>query len=76
MSNIPESNGQELQKVHAQLIEQAKATGKLTTEELVAALTPLGVDMSQMEDTYHALSEAGIEVLTEEEYLQLHLKEE
>ncbi len=63
MSNIPESNGQELQKVHAQLIEQAKATGKLTTEELVAALTPLGVDMSQMEDTYHALSEAGIEVL-------------
>lgn len=54
---------QTLAAKRAQLIEQAKATGKLTTEELVAALSPLGADMAQIEETYNALTEAGIEVL-------------
>ena len=63
MSSTPNSASQELRQIQARLIEQAKVTGKLSTEELVAALSPLEVDMGQMEDTYHALSEAGIEVL-------------
>ena len=67
MKSNPESTGQELQQVQAQLIEQAKTAGQLSTEELVAALSPLSVDMNQMEDTYHALSEAGIEVLPPQE---------
>lgn len=47
----------------AQLIEQARPAGKLSMEALVAALSPIGADMDQIEETYNALTEAGIEVL-------------
>ena len=65
MSNTSQKklDNQTLQAKQAQLIEQAKAAGKLSTEELVAALSPIGADMDQIEETYNALTEAGIEVL-------------
>ena len=66
MSNVKKPDGQTFAAKQAQLIEQAKASGKLTTEELVAALSPLGADMDQIVETYNALTEAGIEVLPPE----------
>ena len=65
MSNTPQKKpeSRELKQVQETLIQQARDTGKLSTEELVTALSPLGVDMNQMEETYHALNAAGIEVL-------------
>ena len=66
MSNEKKPDGQTFAARQAQLIEQAKSTGKLSTEELVAALSPLGADMDQIEETYHVLTEAGIEVLPPE----------
>ena len=66
MSNTSQKklDDQMLKARQAQLIEQGKAAGKLTTEELVAVLSPIGADMDQIEDTYNALTEAGIEVLS------------
>ena len=66
MSNEKKPDGQTFAARQAQLIEQAKSTGKLSTEELVAALSPLGADMDQIEETYQVLTEAGIEVLPPE----------
>ncbi len=63
MSNTNNADDAALRQAQEQLIEQAKAAGKLTTEELVAAMSPLNADMSQIEATYHALNDAGIEVL-------------
>ncbi len=51
-----------LKEVQNRLIQQGKAAGKLTMEELVAAMAPIGADMAQMETTYNTLSEAGVEV--------------
>lgn len=65
MSNTSQKklDDQMLHTKQIQLIEQAKATGKLSTEELVAVLASIGADIGQIEETYNALTEAGIEVL-------------
>ena len=53
-----------LKDVQETLIDTGRtAGGAISTEELAKAMAPLGGDMDQIEDTYHALSEAGIEVL-------------
>ena len=69
MSNTSQKklDNQALAAKQAQLIEQAKAAGKLSMEDLVAALSPIGADMDQIEETYNALTEAGIEVLAPQE---------
>lgn len=56
-----------LKEVQDHLIAQGKVTGSLTMEELASALSPLGADMDQIEQTYTLLSDAGIEVLSPEE---------
>ena len=66
MSNEKKADNQTFAARQAQLIEQAKSSGKLSSEELVAALSPLGADMDQIEETYQALTEAGVEVLPPE----------
>ena len=73
MSNTSQKkpDSQTLAAQQARLIERAKATGKLTMEELVAALSPLGADMDQIEETYNALTEAGIEVLPPQDEVNL-----
>ena len=66
MSNTSQKKVDEktLKDVQAKLIEKGKAAGgNLTTEEFAAAMAPLGADMDQIEETYHVLSEAGVEVL-------------
>ena len=66
MSNTSQKKVDEktLKDVQAKLIEKGKAAGgSLATEEFAAAMAPLGADMDQIEETYHVLSEAGIEVL-------------
>ena len=66
MSNTSQKKVDEktLNDVQAKLIEKGKAAGgSLATEEFAAAMAPLGADMDQIEETYHVLSEAGIEVL-------------
>ena len=66
MSNTSQKKVDEktLKDVQAKLIEKSKAAGgSLTTEEFAAAMAPLGADMDQIEETYHVLSEAGVEVL-------------
>ena len=66
MSNTSQKKVDEktLKDVQAKLIEKSKAAGgSLATEEFAAAMAPLGADMDQIEETYHVLSEAGIEVL-------------
>ncbi len=66
MSNTSQKKVDEktLKDVQAKLIEKGKtAGGSLATEEFAAAIAPLGADMDQIEETYHVLSEAGIEVL-------------
>ena len=66
MSNTSQKKVDEktLKDVQAKLIEKGKAVGgSLATEEFAAAMAPLGADMDQIEETYHVLSEAGIEVL-------------
>ena len=67
MSNVKRTDENTIAAKQAQLIEQAKETGKLSTEELVAALSPLGADLNQIEATYNALTEAGVEVLPPQE---------
>ena len=66
MSNTSQKKVDEktLKDVQAKLIEKGKeGGGSLTSEDFAAAMSPLGADMDQMEETYHVLSEAGIEVL-------------
>ena len=66
MSNTSQKKVDEktLKDVQAKRIEKGKAAGgSLTTEEFAAAMAPLGADMDQIEETYHVLSEAGVEVL-------------
>ena len=66
MSNTSQKKVDEktLKDVQAKLIEKGKAAGgSLATEEFAAAMAPLGADMDQIEETYHVLSEAGVEVL-------------
>ena len=66
MSNTSQKKVDEktLKDVQAKLIEKGKAAGgSLATEDFAAAMAPLGADMDQIEETYHVLSEAGVEVL-------------
>ncbi len=66
MSNTSQKkqDGKTLKDVQETLIEKGRtAGGAISTEELAAAMSPFGGDMDQLEETYHALSEAGIEVL-------------
>lgn len=51
-----------LEAAQKQLIETGKTTGRISTEELVAALATIGADIDQIEETYHVLNEAGVEV--------------
>ena len=51
-----------LEAAQKQLIEAGKTTGSISTEELVAALATIGADIDQIEETYHVLNEAGVEV--------------
>lgn len=66
MSNTSQKKVDEktLKDVQAKLIEKGKAAGgSLTTEDFAAAMAPLGADIDQIEETYHVLSDAGVEVL-------------
>ena len=58
---------QALQEKQAQLIHQGREAGGLTSQELAAALAPLGATMEQIEDTYNVLADAGITVESAEE---------
>ena len=51
-----------LEEIRKQLIETGKTTGSISTEELVASLATIGADIDQIEETYHILNEAGVEV--------------
>ena len=66
MSNTSQKKLDEktLKDVQEKLIAKGKeAGGSLATEAFAAAMAPLGADMDQIEETYHVLSEAGVEVL-------------
>ena len=65
MSNTSQkkADNKALKDVQEQLILLGKAQGKLSMEELVSALSPVGADLDQIEATYNVLSEAGVEVL-------------
>lgn len=63
------ADNQALKTVQEQLIAKARANGKLTMDELVQAMAPLGAGMEEMEATYNTLSEAGIEVEVPDEDL-------
>lgn len=65
------ADNQALKTVQEQLIAKARANGKLTMDELVQAMAPLGAKMEEMEATYNTLSEAGIEVDVSDEDLAL-----
>lgn len=65
------ADNQALKTVQEQLIAKARANGKLTMDELVQAMAPLGAKMEEMEATYNTLSEAGIEVEVPDEELPL-----
>lgn len=65
------ADNQALKTVQEQLIAKARANGKLTMDELVQAMAPLGAKMEEMEATYNTLSEAGIEVDVPDEDLAL-----
>ncbi|MDD6023071.1 MAG: RNA polymerase sigma factor RpoD [Oscillospiraceae bacterium] len=69
MSNTKKPENAALKERQKQLIEQAAGTGTITTEALTAALAPIGADMDEIEATYNALTEAGIEVLPPAEEL-------
>ncbi len=60
-----------LREAQNKLIEQAKANGKLTMDELVDTMAPLGANMEQLEATYNTLSAAGIEVEVPDDDLPL-----
>jgi RNA polymerase primary sigma factor len=63
MSKTSQKTPDSKARVEDQLKELGKATGKISTEELVAAMAPLGANMDQMESVYNTLDDAGIEVL-------------
>ena len=66
MSNTSQKKLDEktLKDVQEKLIAKGKeAGGSLPTEAFAAAMAPLGADMDQIEETYHVLSEAGVEVM-------------
>ena len=69
MSNTSQKKPDEqlLSKTQAQLIAKAKEDGNLTTEELVAAMASIGANMEQIEQTFQAMTEAGIQVLPPED---------
>ncbi len=69
MSNTSQKKPDEqlLSKIQAQLIAKAKEDGNLTTEELVAAMASIGANMEQIEQTFQAMTEAGIQVLPPED---------
>ena len=73
MSNTSQNkaDNKALKAVQDKLIEQARVNGKLTMDELVDAMAPLGANMEQMEATYNTLSAAGIEVDVPDEDLTL-----
>ncbi len=53
---------QALKEKQAQLIEQGREAGRITSGELTGALSPLGATMEQIEETYNVLTDAGITV--------------
>ncbi len=53
---------QALKEKQAQLIEQGRETGRITSGELTGALSPQGATMEQIEETYNVLTDAGITV--------------
>ncbi len=65
MSNTSQKKADKkaLKEVQEQLILLGKSQEKLSMEELVSALTPVGADLDQIAATYNVLSEAGVEVL-------------
>jgi RNA polymerase primary sigma factor len=63
MSKTSQKTPDSKARVEDQLKDLGKATGKISTEDLVAAMAPLGADMDQMESVYNTLDDAGIEVL-------------
>ena len=71
MSNTSQkkADNKALKEVQETLIEQAQTNGRLTMDELVDAMAPLGANLEQMEDTYNILSAAGIEVEVADEDL-------
>ena len=69
MSKTKKPEDRSLETVQAELIDRARETGQLSSEELASALSPLGADMEQIEATYRALSDAGVEVLPPREEL-------
>ena len=52
-----------LKEKQQQLVEQGRTSGKLSMEDLVAALASVDADMDQIEETYNILTEAGVEVV-------------
>ena len=69
MSNTSQKKPDEqlLKEAQTQLIAKAKEEGTVTTEELVSAMAAIGADMEQIEQTFHAMTEAGIQVIPLEE---------
>jgi RNA polymerase primary sigma factor len=63
MSKTSQKTPDSKARVEDQLKELGKATGRISTEDLVAAMAPLGANMDQMESVYNTLDDAGIEVL-------------
>lgn len=68
MSNTSQKKADKkaLREVQNLLVEQGKAAGKLTMDELMAALSPIDANMDQIAATYNTLAEAGVEVLAPE----------
>lgn len=69
MSNTSQKkpDDQLLKEKQAQLIAKAKEEGSLTTQELVTAMASIGADMEQIEETFNAMTEAGIQVIPPED---------
>ena len=65
MSNTSQKkpDQQTLKAAQDRLVKQAGEAGRISTEEMAAVLAAVGADMDQIEETYHVLSEAGVEVL-------------
>lgn len=65
MSNTSQKkpDDQQLKDIQAQLAAKAKEDGKLTMDDLVSAMAAIGADMETIEQTFQALTEAGVQVL-------------
>ncbi len=65
MSNTSQKkpDDQQLKDIQAQLAAKAKEDGKLTMDDLVSAMAAIGADMEMIEQTFQALTEAGVQVL-------------